>query len=159
MFKLKIQVFKRKLSRFYSFLTPFFLFSNLSLTLFSQIHTRQTFLLLMSSVMALCTLPHDKQEHSLGFPGIDEQPILASNSMRSSHPKSIQSCPTLCDPIDGSPPGSPFPRILQLLLLLLSRFSRVRLCATPQTVAHQASPSLGFSRQEHEWVAIFFSSA
>ena len=36
-----------------------------------------------------------------------------------------------------------------LLLLLLSRFSRVRLCATPQTVAHQAPPSLGFSRQEH----------
>ena len=36
-----------------------------------------------------------------------------------------------------------------LLLLLLSRFSRVRLCATPETAAHQASPSLGFSRQEH----------
>ena len=34
-------------------------------------------------------------------------------------------------------------------LLLLSRFSRVRLCATPQTAAQQASPSLGFSRQEH----------
>ena len=34
-----------------------------------------------------------------------------------------------------------------LLLLLLSRFSRVRLCATPQTAAHQAPPSLGFSRQ------------
>ena len=38
--------------------------------------------------------------------------------------------------------------ILLLLLLLLSRFSRVRLCATPQTAAHQASPSLGLSRQE-----------
>ena len=36
-----------------------------------------------------------------------------------------------------------------LLLLLLSRFSRVRLCATPQTAAHQAPPSPGFSRQEH----------
>ena len=36
----------------------------------------------------------------------------------------------------------------ELLLLLLSRFSRVRLCATPQTAAHQAAPSLGFSRQE-----------
>ena len=36
-----------------------------------------------------------------------------------------------------------------LLLLLLSRCSYVRLCATPQTAAHQASPSLGFSRQEH----------
>ena len=38
---------------------------------------------------------------------------------------------------------------VQLLLLLLSRFSRVRLCATPWTAAHQASPSLGFSRQEY----------
>ena len=36
-----------------------------------------------------------------------------------------------------------------LLLLLLSCFSRVRLCATPQMAAHQASPSLGFSRQEY----------
>ena len=35
------------------------------------------------------------------------------------------------------------------LLLLLSRFSRVQLCATPETAAHQAPPSLGFSRQEH----------
>ena len=38
---------------------------------------------------------------------------------------------------------------LLLLLLLLSRFSRVRLCVTPWTAAHQAPPSLGFSRQEH----------
>ena len=36
-----------------------------------------------------------------------------------------------------------------LLLLLLSHFSRVQLCATPWTAAHQAPPSLGFSRQEH----------
>ena len=39
--------------------------------------------------------------------------------------------------------------LLLLLLLLLSRFSCVRLCATPWTAAHQAPPSLGFSRQEH----------
>ena len=43
---------------------------------------------------------------------------------------------------------SPLSHLL-LLLLLLSRFSRVRLCATPETAAHQAPPSLGFSRQEH----------
>ena len=42
-----------------------------------------------------------------------------------------------------------------LLLLLLSRFSRVRLCATPQTAAHQAPLSLGFSRQEH-WSGLPF---
>ena len=39
--------------------------------------------------------------------------------------------------------------IFVVLLLLLSRSSRVRLCATPQMAAHQARPSLGFSRQEH----------
>ena len=44
-----------------------------------------------------------------------------------------------------------------LLLLLLSHFSRVRLCAAPQTAAHQASPSLGFSRQEH-WSGLPFPS-
>ena len=44
-----------------------------------------------------------------------------------------------------------------LLLLLLSRFGRVRLCATPQTAAHQAPPSLGFSRQEH-WSGLPFPS-
>ena len=45
--------------------------------------------------------------------------------------------------------------LLLLLLLLLSRFSRVRLCMTPQTAAHQAPPSLGFSRQEH-WSGLPF---
>ena len=44
-----------------------------------------------------------------------------------------------------------------LLLLLLCRFSRVRLCATPETVAHQAPLSLGFSRQEH-WSGLPFPS-
>ena len=44
-----------------------------------------------------------------------------------------------------------------LLLLLLSRFSRVQLCATPRTAAHQAHPSLGFSRQEH-WSGLPFPS-
>ena len=44
-----------------------------------------------------------------------------------------------------------------MLLLLLSRFSRVRLCATPETAARQAPPSLGFSRQEH-WGGLPFPS-
>ena len=43
------------------------------------------------------------------------------------------------------------------ILLLLSRFSRVRLCATPEMAAHQAPPSLGFSRQEH-WSGLPFPS-
>ena len=46
---------------------------------------------------------------------------------------------------------------ISLLLLLLSHFSHVQLCVTPCTVAHQASPSLGFSRQEH-WSGLPFPS-
>ena len=78
--------------------------------------------------------------------------------------KSLQSCPTPCNPIDGSPPGSPIPGILQARTLewvaislsnawkwkvKVKSLSRVRLFATPWTAAHQAPPSLGFSRQEH----------
>ena len=74
--------------------------------------------------------------------------------------KSLQSCPTLCDAIDGSPPDSPVPGILQartlewvaiyfLQCVKVKSLSRVRLLATPWTAAHQASPSLGFSRQEY----------
>ena len=47
--------------------------------------------------------------------------------------------------------------VMLLLLLLLNHFSRVRLCATPKTAAHQAPLSLGFSRQEH-WSGLPFPS-
>ena len=47
--------------------------------------------------------------------------------------------------------------LLLLLLLLLSHFSCVRLCATPQTAAHQAPPSMGFSREEY-WSGLPFPS-
>ena len=60
--------------------------------------------------------------------------------------------------IQKEPVSSDKKGMLVGLLLLLSRFSRVRLCAIPQTAAHQAPPSLGFSRQEHELVAISFSN-
>ena len=78
--------------------------------------------------------------------------------------KSLQSCPTLCDPIDGSPPGSPVPGILQARTLewvaiafsnawkgkvKVKSLSRVRLFATPWTAAYQAPPPMGFSRQEY----------
>ena len=49
------------------------------------------------------------------------------------------------------------PKIIPQRLLLLSRFSRVRLCATPKMPAHQAPPSLGFSKQEH-WSGLPFPS-
>ena len=78
--------------------------------------------------------------------------------------KSPQSCPTLCDPIDGSPSGSPVPGILKTRTLewvaisfsnvwkwkvKVKSVSRVRLLATPWTAAYQAPPSMGFSRQEY----------
>ena len=78
--------------------------------------------------------------------------------------KSLQSCPTLCDPIDVSPPGSPAPGILQAKTLewvaisfsnawkwtvKVKSISRVRLLATPWTVAYQTPPSMGLSRQEY----------
>ena len=78
--------------------------------------------------------------------------------------KSIQSCPTLCDPIDGSPPGSTVPGILQARTLewvaisfsnawkwkvKVKSLSRVWLFTTPWTEAYQALLSMGFSRQEY----------
>ena len=78
--------------------------------------------------------------------------------------KSLQSCPTLCDPIDSSPPGFPVPGILQARTLewvaisfsntwkwkmKVKSFSHVWLLVIPWTAAHQAPPSMGFSRQEY----------
>ena len=87
--------------------------------------------------------------------------------------KSLQSCPTLCNPIDGSPPGSPIPGILQARTLewvaisfssawkwkvKVKLLSRVRLLATPWTAAHQAPPIHGiFQARVLEWGAIAFS--
>ena len=78
--------------------------------------------------------------------------------------KLLQSCPTLCDPIDGSPPGSPVPGIFQARTLewvaisfsnawkwkvKVKLVSRDQLLATLWTTAYQAPPSMGFSRQEY----------
>ena len=86
--------------------------------------------------------------------------------------KSLQSCPTLCDPIDGSPPGPPVPGILQASTLEWvaicfsnawkwklkgKSLSHVQLFRTPWAVAHQAPPSVGFARQEH-WSGVPFPS-
>ena len=76
----------------------------------------------------------------------------------------LQSCPTLCHPIDSSPPGSPIPGILQARTLAwdaisfsdawkwkvkVKSLSRVQLLATLWTAAHQAPQSMGFSRWEY----------
>ena len=78
--------------------------------------------------------------------------------------KSLQSCPTLWDLRDSSPPGSPIPGILQTRTLewvaiafsnawkwkvKVKSLSRVWIVGTPWTAAHQAPPSMGFSRQEY----------
>ena len=60
---------------------------------------------------------------------------------------SLQSCRTLCNPIDGSPPIS-FSSAWEWKVKV-NLFSLVRLLATPWTAAHQAPPSMGFSRQEY----------
>ena len=75
-----------------------------------------------------------------------------------------QSCPTLCDPIDSSPPGSPVPGVLQARTLewvaisfsnawqwkvKVKLLSCVRLVETSWTAAYQAPPPMGFSRQEY----------
>ena len=88
--------------------------------------------------------------------------------------KSLQSCPTLCDPIDGSPPSSPVPGILQARILewvaissssarkwkaKVKSLSRVWLLATPWTAAYQAPPSVGFFQARVlEWGATAFSA-
>ena len=122
---------------------------------------------------------------------------ICTNSQVCMCAKSLQSCPTLCNPMNCTLSGSSVHGILQariwesvampssrgsspprdwthiscssciagrffttdplLLLLLLSRFSRVRLCAIPEMAAHQAPLSLGFSRQEH-WSVLPFPS-
>ena len=88
--------------------------------------------------------------------------ILAATAAATA--KSLQSCSTLCDPIDGSPPGSPIPGILQARVLewvaisfsnawkwkvKVKPLSRVLLFETAWTAAYQAPPSMGFSRQEY----------
>ena len=86
--------------------------------------------------------------------------------------KSLQSCLTQCDPIDGSPPGSPIPGILQARTLewvaislsnawkwkvKVKSLSGVQLLATPWIAAYQAPLSMGFSRQEY-WSGVPSSS-
>ena len=87
-----------------------------------------------------------------------------ATSFKNVSAKSLQSCRTLCNSIDGSPPGSPIPGILQARTpewvaisfsnawkwkVKVKSLSFVRLLATPWTAAYQAPPSMAFSRQEY----------
>ena len=103
------------------------------------------------------------KKHGLPLVRLLSQPFLTTAAAA----KSLQSCPTLCNPIDGSPPGSPVPGIFQARTLewvassvasfsnawkwkvKVKSLSCAWLLATPWTGAHQALPSMGFSRQEY----------
>ena len=107
--------------------------------------------------------------HGLGFTSSLDVGSLYRFRLKLIYPlgaaaKSLQSCPTLCDPRDGSPPGSPISGILQARTLewvaisfsnawkwkvKVKSPSHVRLLATPWTAAYQAPPPMGFSRQEY----------
>ena len=127
--------------------------------------------ILQAKILEWVTMPFSRGFPDPGIaPMSPVSPVLASRffttsatwktSLHIAAAKSLQSCPTLWDPIDGSPPGSPVPGILQARTLewvaisfssawkwkvKLKSFSRV---VTPWTADCQAPPSMGFSRQE-----------
>jgi len=99
-----------------------------------------------------------------GFMEINLKSPANSCAAAAASAKSLQSCPTLWDPINGSPPGSPVPGNLQARTLewvaisfsnawkwkvKVKSLSHVRLFTTPWTAAYQAPLSMGFSRQEY----------
>ena len=142
--------------------------SYLSLLLFGILHSKRyifplLFCLLLLFFSQLFVRPPQTAILPLHFFFLMMGLITASCSAAAAA-KSCQSCPTLCDPVDGSPPGSPVPGILRARTLEWVAFSfsnawkrkvkvkslsRVRLFATPWTAAHQAPPSLGFPKQEY----------
>ena len=90
--------------------------------------------------------------------------MFSSGGTAATAAKLLQSCLTLCDPIDGSPPGSSIPGILQARTLewvaisysnawkwkvKVKLLSCVQLFVTPWTAAYQTPPSMWFSRQEY----------
>ena len=137
-----------------------------------DIHTLLLLLLSRFSHVRLCATPQtaahqappplgfSRQEHWSGLP----LPSPHTHTAAAAAAKLLQSCPTLWDPTDGSPPGCPVPGILQARTLewvaisfsnaykwkvKVKSLSRVRLFETPWTAAHQAPQSMGFSRQEY----------
>ena len=113
---------------------------------------------------------HVRRRHTSAFgisyysEGKGENVMFSFKPTATAAAKSLQSCLTLCDPIDSSPPGSAVPGILQARTLewvaisfsnawkrkvKVKSLSCVQLLATPWTAAHQAPPSMGFSRQEY----------
>ena len=109
-------------------------------------------------------LPHRYHSSLFLYLIYNRHSFLSNAAAAAAAAKLLQSCPTLCDPIDSSPPDSPVPGILQARVLewvaisfsnackwkvKVKLLSRVRVLATPRTAAYQAPPSMGFSRQEY----------
>ena len=99
---------------------------------------------------------------------LSQEGPLEMGSSAAAAAKSLQPCPTVCDPTDGSPPGSHIPGIVQARTLKwvaisssnawkgkvkVKLLSQVWLLATPWTEAYQAPLSMGFSRQEY-WCGV-----
>ena len=112
----------------------------------------------------LLSVSFSRQEYWVGLPFPTPWDLPNSAAATAAAAKSLQLCPALCDPIDGSPPGSPAPGILQARTLewvaisfsnagkwkvKVKLLSSVWLFTTPWTAAYQAPPSMGFSRQEY----------
>ena len=125
-------------------------------------------------LLSICYLPGSREFWSLGIYNLVEETekkqeefnLINMNFRHKDNAaaKSLQSCLTLCKPIDGSPPGSAVPGIFQARALewvaiafssawkwkvTVKSLSHVRLFVTPWTVAYQAFPSMGFSRLEY----------
>ena len=126
---------------------------------FSQPSGIPTISKLLTCLCSTKMAPNEKQNYFHGF----SRDKYLSPALLLPTAKSLQSCPTLCDPIDGSPRSSSVPGILQARTLewVAISFSNawkwkvkgkslscVQLLATPQTAAYQALPSMGVSRQE-----------
>ena len=115
----------------------------------------------------LGTLPHSGRLLGLKLSWVPDTGLLnecMDGPAAAAAAKSLQSCPTLCDPKDALLPGSSVPGILQARTLewvaisfsnawkwkvKVKSLSCVRFLATSWTAAHQAPPSMGFSRQEY----------
>ena len=158
--------------------------SRLEHNFFHSFHSTPPPILLCSWLLLQHLSTEKKKKHNLKaenyvlFSGLSEDSnlvrSLSDNSERyaaaATAAKSLQSCLTLCDPIDSSPPGSPVPGILQARTLewvaipfsnawkwkvKVKSLSHVQPSATPWTAAYQAPPSMGVSRQEYwSWVPL-----
>ena len=96
----------------------------------------------LRDIVGLVLDHHNKGSHNIIFVHIK---LCLHYTILSAAAKSLQSCPTLCDPIDGSPPGSPVPGILQARTLEWD-------CSLPGSSAHRI-----FQARVLEWGAIAFS--